>query len=443
MLARPLIAVVSFAVLTTLPACELAEGGPAAPGAVAGDDHAPVFDTRSYADAKAAAEAEKKWFIVKGTATWCGPCKLMDKTTWRDEKVVAWCKEHAIVVALDVDKEKKIAKELRIELMPTMIAFKEGKSEFDRVFGMKSADEFLAWLEGIDKGESSLEAVTKQAGSREPEGGKVDVRARMNLARTLAMKGDYAKATDEYVWLWEHMLEHDQAMVGVRGSFMAGDMERLASKDAGARKRFGELRDATRERLRASKVAWEDVGDFISLNKIVSEENATLAWFDEVKGESRWAPLLRRSLSSLRDVLVEHDRWADIGQLLGNAADDFAQMWSIRMDDRFAPGSMDEATKKQLREYSLRSLRDQAGHDYASLLAAKRDEDAAKLAAKAVELDPHPAMYKGLVGTALLAGVPRPAQVELLKAAEAAHPELAATRKELEEALAKVPSGAK
>lgn len=219
------------------------------PVAISGDTtHAPIFDSRSYADAKAAAEAEKKWFIVKATAVWCGPCKMMDKTTWRDEKVVAWCKERAIVVALDVDQETSLAKELRIEAMPTMIAFKEGKSEFDRIVGMKGADDFLGWLEGIEKGETSIEAISRNAGSRTPEDGVVDVQARMELAKALVLKGEYAKATDEYAWLWEHMLEHEPAMVGVRGSFMVSDMQRLASKDAGARKRFVELREATRDR---------------------------------------------------------------------------------------------------------------------------------------------------------------------------------------------------
>jgi thiol-disulfide isomerase/thioredoxin len=109
----------------------------------------PVFDQRPYAEAKAAAAAEGKWFIVKATAVWCGPCKQMDKTTWRDEKVVAWCEANAIVVAVDVDQEPSLAKELAVEGMPTMIAFREGQTEAARVLGFRPAGDFLAWLENL------------------------------------------------------------------------------------------------------------------------------------------------------------------------------------------------------------------------------------------------------------------------------------------------------
>jgi thioredoxin-like negative regulator of GroEL len=113
-------------------------------------DHPPVFDTRSYAEAKAAAEADHRWFIVKGTAVWCPPCKAMDKTTWRDESVVAWFRQNGIAVALDVDLEPQIAKKLDISGIPVMIAFKDGV-EIDRIVGMREPADFLAWLNGLDK----------------------------------------------------------------------------------------------------------------------------------------------------------------------------------------------------------------------------------------------------------------------------------------------------
>ena len=109
---------------------------PAATTLVRDNDTPPVFDKRPYAEAGKTAEAQNKWFIVKATAVWCLPCKQMDRTTWRDEKVVKWLGKNAIAVAVDVGEEKKIAAELSIEAMPTMIAFRDGK-EFDRVVGYK------------------------------------------------------------------------------------------------------------------------------------------------------------------------------------------------------------------------------------------------------------------------------------------------------------------
>ncbi len=126
-----------LALCLLLPACDSSGG-----------DHPPIFDQRPYAEAKAAAEADGKLLIVKGTATWCGPCQQMDKTTWRDEQVVAWLKEHAIVVAVDVDAEQATAQELAIQAMPTMIAFKDGK-EIGRIVGMLGPTQFLPWLDSL------------------------------------------------------------------------------------------------------------------------------------------------------------------------------------------------------------------------------------------------------------------------------------------------------
>ena len=60
------------------------------------DGPPPVFDQRPYAAARKAAQAGKKWFVVQATATWCLPCKQMDKTTWRDEAVVLWLRANAM-----------------------------------------------------------------------------------------------------------------------------------------------------------------------------------------------------------------------------------------------------------------------------------------------------------------------------------------------------------
>src|SRR5262249_39121161 len=158
---------------------------------VRAEEPPPIFDKRPYAEAKAAAERDGKWFIVKGTAVWCGPCREMDRTTWRDDKVVAWLKENAVVVALDVDKQDRIASDLRISAMPTMIAFNGGK-EIDRVVGLIAPGEFLRWLKGMPKSEKAIDAVRAKAHPK--DGGKeVDVDARLTLARTLQSQNDYTE----------------------------------------------------------------------------------------------------------------------------------------------------------------------------------------------------------------------------------------------------------
>ena len=390
----------------------------------------PIFDHRPYAEAKQAAADGKKWFIVKGTAVWCGPCKQMDKTTWRDPKVVAWLTDRAIVTALDVDQQASIAAALKIQAMPTMIAFK-GEEEFDRIVGYRSAADLLTWLEGLERGEKSIELVKKKAGSRDSKDGPVDVQARLELARTLASSGDTVKATEEYIWLWQNMLEQNRAFVGVRLSFMVNEMQQLALRDADAKRSFTQLRDETRTRVAAEKVDTQDVSDLIALNKVIGDRAAIMSWFDDVKGKPAWKPVLARVSFYLEEQLIEESRWADLGSILSEP------IRRLEMDKEVpVPPGVDEQTKKMMMEFATKRLRDEAGVFYAALLAAGQEEVAANLAKRAVELDDSPAMVRSMVERALVAGEPREAQGAMTKAAEAKDPDMAKLRAEVEQALA-------
>jgi thioredoxin-related protein len=373
-----------------------------------GDDPPPVFDKRQFAEAKKAAENENKWLIAKATAVWCAPCKQMDRTTWRDEKVVEWLSKNAIAVAFDVDKEKKLAQELSIEAMPTMIAFRKGK-EFDRVVGYKAPAEFLVWLEGIARGEKSLQAVRKRAGTRDAAKGSVDISARMELAGSLARSGKLDEATSEYTWLWQHCLEHRPSFYGVRLSFMASDMKRLAARYAGAKQKFTELRDRTAQAIKAEKVDPNDLVDWVTLNRIVGDSNATLVWFDKVKDQPRWRPLINRIARDLQELLIAKRRWADIGRIYTDSIRALEQEHEINAmsPKRDLPKGLSDEQRKRIEDAPQRRLREKAGIIYAGLLAADREDDATKFASRARELDESVAMIAALASTALKADQPR------------------------------------
>ena len=395
----------------------------------------PVFDRRPYAEAKKAAEEGKKWFIVKATATWCLPCKQMDQTTWRDEKVVKWLTEKAVVVAVDVDKQKQTAAELEIQAMPTMIAFRDGK-EFDRVVGKKDPAQFLAWLEGIAKGEKSIELIRTKAGTRE---GNVDVKARLDLARSLARGGKEDEATDEFVWLWQHMLEHDSGYYAVRLSYVVRDMSQLASRNAKARQRFTELRDETGKLIQGEKIDPDDMIDWIKLNEIIGDTAATLAWYDKVGRDPRWRPLIHQAAMDLEALFIDADRWADIGGLyddpvreLRNQHEMF-KMWPRQEP----PADLPEDLRERLKDSPNRMLREKAGVLYAGLLAADKQEGAAELAAKAREMDETPKMTIELIETALKAKQPRAEHLEWLDELQGVDEEKARLREAVTKALEK------
>lgn len=402
------------------------------------DDPPPVFDKRQYAEAKKAAEDDKKWFIVKATAVWCMPCKQMDRTTWRDEKVVKWLTENAITVAFDVDKEKKLAKDLSIEAMPTMIAFRSG-NEFDRVVGYKAPGEFLAWLEGIARGEKSIEAVRKRAGKRDGPKGTVDIQARLELARSLARTGKYREATDEFLWLWEHMLEHDRSFYGVRLSFMASYMEDLAAKHAGAKRKFTELRDRTAQAIEGEKIDPDDLVDWVTLNEVVGDTEATLTWFDKVKAQARWRPLVKRVARRLQELLIEGGRWADIGRLYTDPIGEIEREHALNAmrPKHDPPEVLSDEQRKYIEDMPNRMLREKAGIIYAGLLAARREDEAEKFTARARELDESAAMVAALVSTALKADQPRKQHLQWIDAIEKPDEALAKLREQTQRTLEK------
>ena len=107
-----------------------------------------VFTSRPYTAAETQADNSGKVFLVDATAAWCGPCKIMDRTTWKDPRVVSWINDNAVAVQVDVDREPKLARQLRINAMPTIIVFRDGR-ELNRVVGYRNAEQLVAWLGAV------------------------------------------------------------------------------------------------------------------------------------------------------------------------------------------------------------------------------------------------------------------------------------------------------
>ncbi len=83
---------------------------------------------------------KKDYMLVDFYATWCGPCKMMASVLESvDSKI------DIDIAKVNIDEEKTLAIETGIEVIPTLLLFKEGK-EIKRSSGFMSEQELIKWV---------------------------------------------------------------------------------------------------------------------------------------------------------------------------------------------------------------------------------------------------------------------------------------------------------
>jgi hypothetical protein len=230
----------------------------------------------------------------------------------------------------------------------------------------------------------------------------LDVKARYAHANALLSVGKLDKATDEFVWLWQHMLEHQPSMCGVRVSFLASVVRTLAKKYPHARARFRALRDELTPIVDSGTPNRSQLQDWAVLCKVVGQNNRVLQWFDragpnfEPSREHRWVinccviPLLKK-----------RGRWADIGRLYPNPLHVLRSAHAIVAD---IPMIITKRPKQaaEIRKSIERHFLGTVGTLYASLRAAARDVDAQTVLEEARRMMPGEPLEK-VIGTTLKA----------------------------------------
>ena len=79
--------------------------------------------------------------MVDFYATWCGPCQLLSKQVF-PQVAAAVGKDKVSLVKIDTEKYPNIASKFKVEALPTIMLFKDGKVA-DRIEGMPNAPQLI------------------------------------------------------------------------------------------------------------------------------------------------------------------------------------------------------------------------------------------------------------------------------------------------------------
>ncbi len=104
------------------------------------------------------AQSTNKLVVIDFFATWCGPCRMMERNTFSDEKV-RQCLAGFVPLKIDVDKEPKLAARYGIEGMPTTLVVDANGKPLAGAVGYLEVADYLAVLDKAKSVGSETNAV--------------------------------------------------------------------------------------------------------------------------------------------------------------------------------------------------------------------------------------------------------------------------------------------
>ena len=217
--------------------------GPAAPQGVPTTSDATdlIKDSDTNAFVTDVIEASAKVpVIVDFWAPWCGPCKTLGPML---EKLVKRAGGLVKMVKINVDENQSLAAQLRVQSVPTVFAFKDGRpvDAFAGALPESQIQTFISKL--IGDAQPPLEAALEQAGNALKAGDAVAaedlyttvlsqdptyIPAFAGIIRSIAAQGDFARAREMLGNLDAKTLAHSEVQQAVSALDLA---EEGAGKD--------------------------------------------------------------------------------------------------------------------------------------------------------------------------------------------------------------------
>ena len=144
--------------------------------------------------------------LVDFWAPWCGPCKQLTPVL---EKIVREAKGAVKLVKINIDENKRIAQQMRVQSIPAVFAFRNGQPVDGFVGGLKESEirDFIKRLSG-DAGPSPVDEI-------------------LGLAEEALKAGDLGTAAQAYAQILQEEPQNHLALGGLARCYLAsGDIDR-------------------------------------------------------------------------------------------------------------------------------------------------------------------------------------------------------------------------
>jgi thioredoxin 1 len=99
------------------------------------------------------AKEQNKLVFIDAFTTWCGPCKKMARTTFKNEQVGTYFNEHFISIKVDMERGEgsKLEKKYNIRSYPTLLFLETSGKQKKKAIGYHQVGEFMRLAKKVNR----------------------------------------------------------------------------------------------------------------------------------------------------------------------------------------------------------------------------------------------------------------------------------------------------